>query len=61
MIIKNPANQIKSTTKKIKSNVNVICCTGGSEVTGHPAVYYNFGSKKQITCQYCGRVYFKSN
>ena len=26
----------------------------------NPAVYYNFGNKKQITCQYCGTIYLKS-
>ena len=57
MVIKNLENKTK---QKIKTNINTICCSGGDNVTGHPAVYYNFGNKKQITCQYCGTVYLKS-
>ena len=60
MAIKNPASKTKQITKKIETNINTICCSGGDDLTGHPAVYYNFGNKKQITCQYCGTVYFKS-
>ena len=60
MIAKIPKNEIKPVTKKIETNINTICCSGGDNLTGHPAVYYNFGNKKQITCQYCGTVYFKS-
>ena len=60
MVIKNPVSKTKHLTKKIETNINTICCSGGENLTGHPAVYYNFGNKKQITCQYCGTVYFKS-
>ena len=60
MVIKNPVSKTKHLTKKIETNINTICCSGGDNSTGHPAVYYNFGNKKQITCQYCGTVYFKS-
>ena len=59
MIDKNQSKDIKPRTKKIESKVKVICCSGGDEFTGHPAVYYNFDSKKQITCQYCGTIYLK--
>ena len=60
MVIKIPVSKTKQITKKIESEVKVICCSGGDEFTGHPAVYYNFDSKKQITCQYCGTIYLKS-
>ena len=60
MIIKSPNKDIKILTKKIESDIKVISCSGGDEFTGHPVVYYNFGNKKQITCQYCGTVYLKS-
>ena len=49
MIDKNQSKDIKPITKKIESKVKVICCSGGDEFSGHPAVYYNFDSKKQIT------------
>ena len=60
MIKKNPGKDIKSIIKKIEPNINVICCSGENEYTGHPAVYYNFSGKKKITCQYCGTIYLKS-
>ena len=60
MIIKSPSTNIKSIIKKVGSEKKTICCSGGDISTGHPAVYYNFGNKKQITCQYCGTIYLKS-
>ena len=60
MINKSASKDIKPITKKIEPNIETICCSGGDQFTGHPAVYYNFGNKKQITCQYCGIVYLKS-
>ena len=60
MITKNLRENIKPIIKKIESNINTICCSGGDKLSGHPAVYYNFGDKKQVTCQYCGTIYLKS-
>ena len=60
MIIKSPSTNIKPIIKKVEPKKKVICCFGGDKFTGHPAVYYNFGNKKQITCQYCGTIYLKS-
>ena len=60
MINQSQSKDIKPKTKKIESNIKVICCSGGDELSGHPAVYYNFGNKKQITCQYCGTIYSKA-
>ena len=60
MIVKNPTQHIKTIIKKTGPNIKVIRCSGEDEYTGHPAVYYNFGNKKQITCQYCGTIYSKS-
>ena len=59
MINKSPTD-IKQKIKNIESNIKVVCCSGGDKYSGHPAVYYNFGNKKQITCQYCGTIYLKS-
>ena len=42
MIIKNLSKE-KLIIKKIESDINTICCSGGDKHTGHPAVYYNFG------------------
>ena len=46
MIIKNLSKD-KLITKKIESDINTICCSGGDKYTGHPAVYYNYGEKKK--------------
>ncbi len=59
MIIKNLSKD-KLITKKIESDINTICCSGGDKYTGHPAVYYNFGEKKQIKCKYCVTIYLNS-
>ena len=55
MVSKNPTKE-----KKIVSNSKVVCCSGGESNMGHPAVYYNFGDKEKITCQYCGTIFIKS-
>ena len=47
MIIKNLSKD-KLITKKIESDINTICCSGGDKYAGHPAVYYNFGEKKKF-------------
>jgi len=46
---------------KVKINTKVVNCSGGKGTTGHPTVYYNFGKKKKIQCQYCGAIFLKSN
>ena len=46
---------------KVKSNIKTISCNGGRGASGHPQVYYNFGNKNQIQCQYCGLIFFKSS
>ena len=60
MIIKSPSTNKKLIIKKVGSEKKTNCCSGGDISTEHPAVYYNFDNKKQITCQYCGTVYLKS-
>ena len=42
-----------------ESNIESICCDGGQDSLGHPAVYYTFDDKNEITCSYCGKVYKK--
>ena len=44
---------------EIESNIETICCDGGQDSLGHPAVYYSFGDLKKIVCSYCGKIYFK--
>tara|TARA_Y100000996_G_C22400129_1_gene592789 strand:- start:594 stop:761 length:168 start_codon:yes stop_codon:yes gene_type:complete len=44
---------------KIDSDTETICCDGGQDGLGHPAVYYTFDNKEKIICSYCGRTYIK--
>ena len=42
---------------KVPSDIETICCDGGQDGLGHPAVYYTFGSTNKIVCSYCGKIY----
>ena len=44
-----------------ENNIETICCDGGDNELGHPAVYYSFDDKKEIVCSYCGKKYIKEN
>ena len=46
-------------TVKIESNIKTICCDGGQDGLGHPAVYYTFDENNKIICSYCGKIYEK--
>jgi len=45
--------------EKIASNVETICCDGGQDGLGHPAVYYNFSNSNQVVCGYCCKIYIR--
>ena len=45
----------------VKIDTKVVSCSGGKTLSGHPTVYYHFGNKKKIQCQYCGIIFLKSN
>ena len=36
-----------------------ICCDGGEDSLGHPAVYYTFDQSNEILCGYCGKKYIR--
>ena len=36
-----------------------ICCDGGQDSLGHPAVYYTFDETNKIVCSYCGKTYIR--
>ena len=36
-----------------------ICCDGGEDSLGHPAVYFTFDSQNKIICNYCGKIFIK--
>ena len=46
-------------TIKVESNVETICCDGGQDSLGHPAVYYSFDDNNKIFCSYCGKTFIK--
>ena len=36
-----------------------ICCDGGQDELGHPAVYYTFNGGSKIICSYCSKTFVK--
>ena len=46
---------------KVKPSEETICCDGGEDSLGHPAVYYNFDDQEKVICGYCGKIYIKEN
>ena len=45
---------------KVEPETETICCDGGQDSLGHPAVYYTFDKDNQIICSYCGKIYKKN-
>ena len=45
---------------KVAEDTETICCDGGQDGLGHPAVYYTFDSNNKIVCSYCGKIYEKN-
>ena len=46
---------------KVDTDIETICCDGGEDGLGHPAVYYTFDQNTEIVWGYCGKVYKKKN
>ena len=44
---------------KVDPDIETICCDGGEDSLGHPAVYYTFDQSNKIVCSYCGKTYIK--
>ena len=49
----------KSEIVKVNLNIETICCDGGQDSLGHPAVYYTFDQSNKIVCSYCGKIYIR--
>ncbi|MBG77395.1 MAG: hypothetical protein CMI98_05930 [Pelagibacteraceae bacterium] len=43
----------------VDNETETICCDGGQDSLGHPAVYYTFDDLDKIVCGYCSKVYIK--
>ena len=50
---------INNETIKVEADIETICCDGGEDSLGHPAVYYSFDKSNKIVCSYCGKIYIK--
>ena len=46
-------NKIADPIEYVSKNTDIVMCDGGSGDLGHPAVYFKFGKKKEIVCNYC--------
>ena len=44
---------------KVDIKTETICCDGGEDSLGHPAVYYSFDKSNRIVCNYCGKTFIK--
>ena len=44
---------------KVNVNTETICCDGGQDGLGHPAVYYTFGQSSKVVCGYCAKTYIR--
>ena len=42
---------------KVSADNETICCDGGKDGLGHPAVYYSFDASNKVVCSYCGKTY----
>ena len=46
-------------TITVDDDQEAVGCDGGGGALGHPMVYYSFGSRDWVECQYCGRRFVK--
>ena len=45
----------------VDPSTETICCDGGQDGLGHPAVYYTFNGESKIICSYCSKTFVKKN
>ena len=46
-------------TIKVSAETETICCDGGQDGLGHPAVYYSFDNQDKVVCGYCVKFILK--
>ena len=44
---------------EVDRDTETICCDGGQDSLGHPAVYFTFNQNNKIICNYCGKIFIK--
>ena len=54
-------NKIGDSFEYVSKNTDIVMCDGGSGELGHPAVYFKFGKKKEIVCNYCNKKFIKKD
>ena len=54
-------NKIADPIEYVSKNTDIVMCDGGSGDLGHPAVYFKFGKKKEIVCNYCNKKFIKKD
>ena len=54
-------NKISDPIEYVSKNTDIVMCDGGSGELGHPAVYFKFGKKKEILCNYCNKKFIKKD
>ena len=52
----NKAMEMEKKVVKIDPHTETICCDGGQDGLGPPAVYYTFDETNKIICSYCGET-----
>ena len=52
-------NKIANSIEYVSKDTDIVMCDGGSGDLGHPAVYFKFGKKKEIVCNYCNKKFIK--
>ena len=50
---------VEQDVEKVSLETETICCEGGEDGLGHPAVYYTFNNENKIVCGYCGKTYIR--
>ena len=51
--------EYEDNTVKVDQDIETICCDGGQDSLGHPAVYYTFNEENKIVCSYCSKTFIK--
>ena len=46
---------------EVDAKTETICCDGGQDSLGHPAVYFTFNQNNKIVCNYCGKIFIKKD
>lgn len=41
----------------VEADMDAVSCDGGNGALGHPAVWYVFEGRPEVTCSYCDRIF----